>query len=412
MADDYTTNPTLGGIPSQPMTPGTTLGYNPYMSIYGGGRESSLSDPGTQQKAHDVLNKALDSQLDDMRKGNREQTITDIFGKLVGPAMAAFGGLGTGQGGLQLMQEAENERNKHRADNAQKLSNTASLMNSVTNFVDRTSPDSQKALAAQFAAANNQQKTNIATDKENRMWTALGVKKDQFKMNQDRLTKNQNDLTAQRKIMNAQGQQRIDFLKQNAQAQLKLKESIEARARELQEKGIDLAHDDRLLAMKLGWAHLEQAEKLGLAHHNMEVQKLKSEPMDPKDPSKGLKYAGIPLEPLQASSYNFNAGSEPDEVMNDPTIQAGFAASDALIQGLQPQQQTAGAGQPPADGAAPQQPGAAQTSPTQPGQFSTPQEKLHAIMNDPNLPADYKAKASAAFIAKYKQSQVAANGQP
>lgn len=385
MADeDYYNNPTLGGIPSTPMPAGLTLGYGAPYGYANGGNQSVLSSPERQAKAGQAYDQALDSQLEYNRKNKGEQVAADIFGNVVGPALAAFGNKGVGEGGLALIQEAENKRKEHRAEAHQKLADTAAMVNSITSFVDHTSPESQKALAATHKAHMDELKQRTAQDKEARLAKALGMKKDQWEKLYTFKERQQTALEGHRGLQDAQGQQRIDNLQKVAKASLTLRKMIAERAQELMDKNIDVQHDDRMLALQHNLMQHEQSLNLGIAKHNAHIQQLMAEP-DPKNPGK-KKYEGLELVPMPGAQMAMDAGGGLEDVANHPDIQASGQAMNALLQEMQPQQQAG----------APQQPGA----PAGGGggvNIQGAAGRLQAIMSDPKAPPEMKRKAADDF---------------
>ncbi len=361
-----------------------------------------LSQPGIQARAGELAN----TLMGDIINGKNEKQQRDFAGsKIFGGASAILGGLmggGYAQGGLHTLEQVNQHIAQAKTERAMKQRDAWTGLNTVMNFVNSTSPDSQKAIA------NEIDQTHLANlDALGKGKLDLAGEREKRKLEADKNLNAFREKTAAQKAL-------VDRLKlglgydtlashekmgaaqmRNALAIVEL-QSKQANARLDREDAGKLA---QLLQQK---QHLDQAAAANIALHNQAIQakmaELDPKTGQPKNDNALLQQAmlGMPEQqqaPDIASLFggDSNAANEYNQ---------GLQAAQAILKGISTTQAPAALGQP-MPGEVPSAPQTAQAPAAQQGAPAIPQPKLaalsQAINNLPQNTAEQKANVARMF---------------
>lgn len=177
---------------------------NPFLQMALDGKTSVLGTDERQAQMGRISDKFLQQVENGESKGDRYQRgFTDVFGKLVAPAMAAFGGPGMGKAGVQLMQDARTQVQQSLNNRRQNQQNAMGFAKDIASMVSATSPYAPDTLASFARIASGEDKNDIARDR-------VGVQA--HKALSDRM--NTQSLVEHRKSQDFTSEQRRQDLKQ------------------------------------------------------------------------------------------------------------------------------------------------------------------------------------------------------
>jgi len=311
--------------------------YNPYAA----GQESVLSEDPEQERIKQLYNEVIDSHRENQKRERGSRVAGEIFSRFVAPGMMVLGGNGTVQGAAQLFQFASGEVDRAKKQTAANDLATVQSLKSLADFVSQTSSRSQKRLAAESRAARDQalfDQRNVAkrADVELREQGNL-IKREDVEGRRQQQSNNLNALNAFRAAGLNLNERKIDLYAKISKAKMVLAAEIAKLQAQLQARGQDLFHNDRVSALRAQMQQFEARENRLAQDFNLDVAKARSEM------SQGLKkYAGIENIP-DIQPINFVAEGIVPAQESDPDLAAGLLAAqgyDSEFGGLP--RQTAG----------------------------------------------------------------------
>lgn len=314
---------------------------NPYLDAL----QSPLMTPERQNQTGELYDRYVNYLMkdDDRRRGEAaEDSATKIFGNIVAPAMALFGGPGTSAAGVQMMQDARQQvaqaRQRKNYEQQASLSAIKSLVDiSKTGLKPAQAyvADFRKGIDQQQKAAALQQKTNesqakldfrktLLDSKEKYQTSLLDLKKRGLDISEDKMKQ-------QREIADQNHNRIMKIAQINAQIQMR-------------------GQDQNLLRMKEQEMQAYKRDEIKLNQFNSEIQAKLSE-RDSKGNYKYLDSNGKPLDPgnFQLQQGEFQSGfPEP----SDDDIAATMQELNSMQAVPAPQQQVQGQVAPAAAGGA------------------------------------------------------------
>lgn len=289
---------------------------------------TALTDPATQQNINKTSNYLLEKMRGPSPAQKGAETGTDIFSKIIAPAIGFFGGNGSAAGAVQFINQARQDVKDARTQRLQEEQMNAQALKAVVDVANTTGLKPWSEWMKAQTKANDQalQREKLAETRTYHdslvdRWKATDTRIREIAGNRDKLKSRGLDID----------ERKLEQIRDHGNKSIELKRQLAILSAQMQQRGQDMRNNQ--FAQQLGQRlkfHQDEESRL-TNEHNTEMQmKLGEMQKDTKTGKLLPKYADESGKMLDPAEFMINA---PTEGAIEPTEQDYFNV-DQFVQSM------------------------------------------------------------------------------